>query len=86
MAQDIEERRRERERPFRLLGLSLPCTVTEVRQAYRKLALQYHPDRNKDGSPAAEVAARMAFEQITRAYEQCVERLAASSEKKDMPR
>ena len=28
-----------------VLGLTWPCTAAEVRKAYRRLALQHHPDR-----------------------------------------
>ena len=30
------------------LGLRLPCTEEDVKQAYRRLAEQYHPDRGGD--------------------------------------
>lgn len=33
---------------LRSLGLSLPCTVDEVKRAYRRRAEQLHPDRGGD--------------------------------------
>ena len=32
----------------RLLGLEGEATLQEIKQAYRKLALKYHPDRSKE--------------------------------------
>jgi molecular chaperone DnaJ len=48
---------------YSLLGLSRDCTEAEVKKAYRKLAMEYHPDRNP--SPQAEAR----FKEITEAYE-----------------
>ena len=46
-----------------MLGVSRDATETEIKKAYRKLAMEYHPDRN----PAPEAEAR--FKEITEAYE-----------------
>ena len=35
----------QKQTPHSILGLSDSATKAEVKQAYRKLALQYHPDR-----------------------------------------
>jgi len=37
---------------FKVLGLHEGASTQEVRKAYKKLARQYHPDRNKDESAA----------------------------------
>ncbi|ATG97819.1 hypothetical protein CP520_01550 [Mesoplasma lactucae ATCC 49193] len=46
-----------------MLGLTSPVTIKEIKQAYKKLAKQYHPDLNKD-NPIAEKKMQM----ITTAY------------------
>jgi curved DNA-binding protein len=39
---------------YELLGIGHDATEQEIREAYRKLAFQYHPDRNKDSPDATE--------------------------------
>ena len=46
-----------------LLGCARTASETEIKKAYRKLAMEYHPDRNS----APEAEAR--FKEITEAYE-----------------
>ena len=48
---------------YDLLGVARDASDTEIKKAYRKLAMEYHPDRN----PAPEAEAR--FKEITEAYE-----------------
>lgn len=48
---------------YKILGLSKSATETEIKKAYRKLALKYHPDRNK------EKGAEEKFKEISYAYE-----------------
>lgn len=50
--------------PYEVLGVRKNATAKTVLKAYRRLAMQYHPDRNPGD---AEAAAR--FEAVQRAYE-----------------
>ncbi len=48
---------------YESLGISKSATPEEIKRAYRKLALQYHPDRNKTKEAEAK------FKEVTKAYE-----------------
>ena len=50
---------------YNLLGLSRNAGTEEIKKAYRKLALKYHPDKNKGGSKKNDEL----FKQATQAYE-----------------
>jgi hypothetical protein len=47
-----------------LLGLSFPCTIAQVRAAYREMVKQAHPDRG--GSHEQFIALRSAYEEALR--------------------
>ncbi|MBI2621114.1 MAG: DnaJ domain-containing protein [Candidatus Levybacteria bacterium] len=49
---------------YQVLGITKSATDVEIKKAYRKLALQHHPDRNK-GDKASEEK----FKEVTKAYE-----------------
>ena len=48
---------------YQTLGVAKSASADEIKKAYRKLALQYHPDRNK------EKGAETKFKEVTKAYE-----------------
>jgi len=49
---------------YRILGVPRNASDTEIKKAYRKLAMQYHPDRN----PGKEKWANEKFKEINEAY------------------
>src|SRR5689334_21279772 len=49
---------------YSTLGVTKSANAAEIKKAYRKLALQYHPDRNKGDKTAEE-----KFKEVTKAYE-----------------
>eukprot|EP00930_Biecheleria_cincta_P075094 TRINITY_DN62289_c0_g1_i1.p1 TRINITY_DN62289_c0_g1~~TRINITY_DN62289_c0_g1_i1.p1 ORF type:complete len:174 (+),score=40.00 TRINITY_DN62289_c0_g1_i1:3-524(+) len=51
---------------FRTLGLSASAGSDELKRAYRKMVLQYHPDKNL-GACQAEAAVK--FREVSEAYE-----------------
>src|SRR5512136_905954 len=54
---------------YEVLGVQRGATKDEIKKAYRKLAMKYHPDMNKDNVKAAEEK----FKDISEAYEVLVD-------------
>src|SRR4051794_41829075 len=50
--------------PYSVLGVDRKASAEEIKKAYRKLARQYHPDRNPDDPKAEE-----RFKEISAAHD-----------------
>ncbi|KAL4705150.1 hypothetical protein ACJJTC_018721 [Scirpophaga incertulas] len=50
---------------YRILGVTRTATDAEIKKAYRKLALKWHPDKNPDNADEA----NRRFKEISEAYE-----------------
>jgi len=50
---------------YQILGLKNDASLKDIKKAYRRLALEHHPDRN----PGNEKASEVVFREISEAYE-----------------
>ena len=57
-----------KKKPWDVLGVAPDATLDDIKRAYRRLAMEYHPDRVPPGASSQErEEARLKFEDITRA-------------------
>ncbi|AHN24642.1 Chaperone protein DnaJ [Gilliamella apicola] len=50
---------------YEILGVSKTATESEIKKAYKRLAMKYHPDKNQDNKAEAEAK----FKEVKEAYE-----------------
>ncbi len=55
--------------PYKVLGITKEATDDEVKKAYRKMAMKYHPDRVAGMSEEMQRNAAEQMKEINRAYE-----------------
>ena len=53
----------ERKDYYKILGVQKTANDQQIKKAYRKLAIKYHPDKNKDDKQA-----QQKFKEISQAY------------------
>jgi DnaJ family protein C protein 7 len=65
---EFELKKAQRKDYYKILGVSKDASESEIKKAYRKLAIQYHPDKNRDGEAGDE-----KFKEIGEAYETLID-------------
>ncbi|MGB5987615.1 MAG: DnaJ domain-containing protein [Desulfobacterales bacterium] len=58
--------------PYGVLGLQPGASPDEIKRAYRKLALQYHPDKVAHLGQEFQALAQKRFQEIQRAYQELI--------------
>lgn len=54
---------------YKVLGLNRDATKKEIKEAFRKLAIKFHPDKHVQASKSVKDNATIKFKQISEAYE-----------------
>ena len=68
------EPRFSRRDPYHVLGVDRGASQDEIRRAYRKLVVKYHPDKVNHLGDEFRVLAEKKFKQIQEAYQELVNR------------
>lgn len=63
---EFELKKSKRKDYYKMLGVSKDASDTEIKKAYRKMAIQYHPDKNPDSTDEM-------FKEIGEAYETLID-------------
>ena len=61
---ELELKKSQRKDYYKVLGIEKDASEQDIKKAYRKLAVRYHPDKNRDGEAGDE-----KFKEIGEAYE-----------------
>ena len=61
---------------YKILGINKNSKDSEIKKAYKKMCLKYHPDRNLNNKKESEEK----FKEISKAYEVCHVRVPGKME------
>ncbi|GAM25433.1 hypothetical protein SAMD00019534_086080 [Acytostelium subglobosum LB1] len=64
----VELKKSLRKDYYKILGVAKDATDSDIKKAYRKLALQYHPDKNSTLSDEEKATAEKMFKDVGEAY------------------
>lgn len=65
---ELEQKKAQRKDYYKILGVPKDASEQDIKKAYRKLAIKYHPDKNRDGEAGDE-----KFKEIGEAYETLID-------------
>ncbi|CAN6674496.1 protein translocation protein Sec63p [Trichomonascus vanleenenianus] len=65
--------------PYEILGISFSATERQIRSQYRKLSLQFHPDKIKDLGNSTREAIEARYVEITKAYKALTDEVTRSN-------
>ncbi|KAL8095132.1 hypothetical protein AgCh_036549 [Apium graveolens] len=54
---------------YKILGLNKTATKSEIKDAFRKLAIKFHPDKHTASSKSVQDNATLKFKQLSEAYD-----------------
>lgn len=58
---ELELKKSKRKDYYKILGVDKDGNETDIKKAYRRMAIKYHPDKNPDNPDAAEMFKGMFF-------------------------
>ena len=63
-----KEKKARKKDYYGIMGLTKPSNDPDIKKAYKKLAVQYHPDKNREKSEAEQQDAEKKFRDLNEAY------------------
>jgi DnaJ like chaperone protein len=68
------DKRFSKPNPYEVLGIHRHASIDEIKKAYRKLAVKYHPDKVDHLGDEFRILAEQKFKEIQKAYQELANR------------